>query len=140
MFLLSREEQIGCRVLVVIVLICGILYLFFSPSRVSIKKIAVEKENHTEIELVSDDEVVVLEKGKTSPNRVIINQSSYEELLVCPGIGKQKATQIVKERENNKFTDWQDFQNRIKGIATNQVDILRDSGVRLNASDSIDEL
>ena len=140
MFLLSREEQIGCRVLVVIVLICGILYLFFSPSRVSIKKIAVEKENHTEIELVSDDEVVVLEKGKTSPNRVIINQSSYEELLACPGIGKQKATQIVKERENNKFTDWQDFQNRIKGIATNQVDILRDSGVRLNASDSIDEL
>lgn len=140
MFLLSREEQIGCRILVVIVLVCGILYLFFSPNRVSLKKIAVEKEDHTEIEVVSDDEVVVVEKGKTKPNRVIINQSSYEELLACPGIGESKATQIVKERQNSKFTDWQDFQNRIKGIATNQVDILKDAGVRLDASESVNDL
>ncbi len=140
MFSFKREELIGFRILIVIVLICGIFYLFFSPSRISIKKIAVEKENHTDIKLVSDDEFVVVEKGKTNPNLIIINQSSFEELLGCPGIGKQKASQIIKERENSKFIDWRDFQNRIKGIASDQVDILIDAGVRINASDSVIDL
>lgn len=143
MFFLAREEQIHFRILIGIVIICGILYMFFEPTTIPLKDLAVKGENQLDIHLTPDNEIEIVnlsQTGKTKPNRVILNNSSYEDLLCCPGIGPQKAKQIIKEREISLFLDWRDFQDRVNGISSNQVEILKDAGVRLNASDSNNDL
>ena len=140
MFLLTREEQIQVRILIIIVISCGILHLFFSdPNKISIKEIAIKGENQLEIKIDSNNDIEVgnvSQTRKTSSNRVIINTSSYEDLLNCPNIGPKKATQIIEERKKAVFYDWRDFQDRIKGISYSQIENLKDYGVKLNASDS----
>lgn len=139
MFFLNREEQIHFRILIAIVIICGIFYLISEPTTLSLKDLAVQGENQLAIHITSDNEIEIKNPsrtGKTKPNCVIINSSSFEELLVCPGIGEKKAKQIIKEREISPFVDWRDLQDRIKGISPNQIDILKESGIRINASDS----
>ena len=49
---------------------------------------------------------------------------------------KIKTKQIIEEREITPFVDWRDLQDRIKGISSNQVNILKEAGIQINASDS----
>ncbi len=139
MFFLTREEQIHFRILIAIVIICGIIYLISEPATISIKDLAVQGEDQLAIHITPDNEIEIKNlsrTGKTKPNYVIINSSSFEELLVCPGIGEKKAKQIIEEREITPFVDWRDLQDRIKGISSNQVNILKEAGIQINASDS----
>lgn len=129
MFCLKNEDISHFRILIVIILLIGVFYLFSSKDKVSLKNVIVKGE--TQVQILSDNEVLVTQTGKVSPEKVIINESPFEDLLSCPGIGKNKASRIVEERKKSLFSDWQDFQNRIKGISNIQIDVLKDAGVKL---------
>ncbi len=143
MFFLSQDEQLHFRILTAIVVVCGLLFMFFATKTDSIKTIAIMGENQIEIQLESDNEIKVekiTQTGKTKLHLIFINSSSYEDLLNCPGIGPKIASQIIKEREISPFYDWKDFQNRIKRVSPREVEILRDNGVKLNSSESNNDL
>ena len=136
MFFLKREEQIQIKILTGLVLISGILYIFFAPNHVPLKKAVLAGENQIEVDYSTQNKEIsvkdVKQVGKLTPNRIFLNKSSYEDLLCCPGIGKKIAAQIIEERNQCPFYDWRNFQDRIKGISSFQVEMLKDSGVRLN--------
>ena len=143
MLFLSREEQIHLRILIGIVLIIGILFLVFKTNPTPLKSVAVESENEITIRVDTDSEINIKEvnqKGKVTPDFVKINSSSYDDLLCCPGIGPKLASQIIKERELSPFFDWRDFQDRINGISSAEVDTLKNAGVVLGASKSNNDL
>ena len=136
MFFLTREEQTQIKILTGLVLIGGIVYVFFAPNHTPLKKVVLTGENTIEVDYslkeksISIDDVQQI--GKPTPNRIFINKSSFEDLLCCPGIGRKIAAQIIEERNQCPFYDWRNFQDRIKGISSLQVETLKDSGVRLN--------
>ena len=135
MFFIKKEELLHFRILFSLVKICGILYLIIAPTRVSLKNIVLEGDNHIEIKVSDNNKfeiVKVTQKGKISPNRVIINEATYEELICCPGIGSKKASAILEEREKSPFISWNDFQKRIKSFSNITIDELKDAGVQLN--------
>ena len=136
MFFLKREEQIQIRILIGIVLIIGILYLFFAPNYVPLNKAVITSNNDLEVDLITDTNKIkiaeVNQVGKATPNKIFLNQSPFEDLLCAPGIGRKIAAQIIEERNQCPFYDWRNFQDRIKGLSTLQIDVLKDSGVRLN--------
>lgn len=139
MLSLNRTEQIQIRILIAIVMLSGIFYLSFAPKRIFLKDAVIKGSNHAEIS-ISDDgtNVEILEveqKGKISPSKVIINDSSLEDLMCCPGIGRQKALAIIEERKISPFYSWKNFQRRIKSISPIQIQILKDAGVRIDSSE-----
>ena len=136
MFFLKREEQIQMRILVVIILVIGILYMFFSNNHVPLKKAVITQENDLEIDLITNEDKInineVSQLGKATPNKIFINKSPFEDLLCAPGIGRKIATQIIEERNQCPFYDWRNFKDRISGLSSIQLEVLKDSGVRLN--------
>ena len=136
MFFLKREEQIQIKILVGLLLLIGFLHMFLSPEQIPLKKVVLKGENQLEIDYSTKDNQIKLNDlsqiGKATPNKIYINKSSFEDLLCCPGIGHKIAAQIIEERNHCPFYDWRNFQDRIKGISSLQVDILKDAGVRLN--------
>ena len=93
--------------------------------------------NHLDIS-ISDDQIKidsVEQKGKISPEKVIINNATVEQLSACPGISKNTAEAIVKERSFGKYYDWRDLQDRVKQIKASHIDKLKDAGVKLNPPD-----
>jgi len=74
----------------------------------------------------------VSEHHKLAANRVIINEASHEELMICPGIGSKTAALIVMERAYGKFYDWRDLGTRVKGLGKSKIQRLREAGVKLN--------
>lgn len=134
MLFLNREEQIHFRILIVIVLTTGVFSLLFTPKKQFIKNAVVEGQNDIEVNLTADNQIKVTkvkQTGKLSPDRIYINESPLEALIYCPGIGRQKAEKIIKERKRKPFTDWRDFRDRIKGISKLQVQVMIDAGVKL---------
>lgn len=136
MFFLKREEQIQIRILVGIVLIIGILYLFFAPNHVPLKKAVITSSNDLEVDIITSENKTRIDEvkqvGKATPNKIFINKSPYEDLLCAPGIGRKIAAQIIEERNQCPFYDWRNLQDRIRGLSSLQIDVLKDSGVRLN--------
>lgn len=120
-------------------MLSGILYLSLAPRRVFIKDAVVSGNNHVEISMAPDSKNIEItaidQKGKISPSKVIINESTLEELMCCPGIGRQKASAIIEERKLSPFYSWKNFQRRIKGISQIQIEILKDAGVRIDSSE-----
>ncbi len=139
MLLLKRTEQIHIRILIAIVMLSGIFYLSLAPKRIFIKDAVVNGNNHVEISMSPNSKdigiIEIEQKGKISPSKVIINESSMEELMCCPGIGRQKAYAIIEERKLSPFYSWKNFQRRIKGISQIQIEILKDAGVRIDSSE-----
>jgi competence ComEA-like helix-hairpin-helix protein len=84
-------------------------------------------------DLSKPSEIEIIQTGKASPERVIINNSNLEELVCCPGIGTKTAQLILLERSYGKFADWRDLKDRVRGIGANTVEKLKESGVRLSA-------
>ena len=137
MFFLKREEQIQVRILIGIVLTTGILYAFFSPNNVPLNKAVLTGKDDLEIDLVTQDNTItnigeVTQIGKATPNKIFLNKSPFEDLLCAPGIGRKIAAQIIEERNQCPFYDWRNFQDRIRGISSLELEVLKDSGVRLN--------
>jgi len=77
----------------------------------------------------------IKEYRSKSADQVIINESSHELLMVCPGIGSRTAALIIKERAFERFYDWRDLKERVKGMTSNKIERLQEAGVRLNADD-----
>ena len=136
MFFLKREEQIQVRILVGVVLTIGILYLFFAPNHVPLKKAVITSENDLEIDFITKDNKIIIDSvsqvGKATPNKIYLNKSPFEDLVCAPGIGRKIAAQIIEERNKCQFYDWRNFQDRISGLSSLQIEVLKDSGVRLN--------
>ena len=136
MFFLKREEQIQLRILVGIVLTTGILYVFFAPNHVPLKKAAIATKDDLDVTLKANEYNIttneVRQLGKATPNKIFLNKSPFEDLLCAPGIGRKIAAQIIEERNISPFYDWRNFQDRIKGISSLLIEVLKDSGVRLN--------
>ena len=137
MFFLKREEQTQIRILIGIVLTIGILYIFLTPNHVPLKKAVITTKDDFEVDFVEKDESIsnmedISQVGKATPNKIFINKSPFEDLLCAPGIGRKIAAQIIEERNLCPFYDWRNFQDRIKGISDLQLEVLKDSGVRLN--------
>ena len=136
MFFLKREEQIQLRILVGIVLTTGFLYTFFAPNYVPLKKAAITTKDDLDVTLETNNHNIIINEvsqiGKATPNKIFLNKSPYEDLLCAPGIGRKIAAQIIEERNQSPFYNWRNFQDRIRGISSLQVEVLKDSGVRLN--------
>lgn len=73
--------------------------------------------------------------GELAVEKVVINTATFEQLLVCPGIGHATAQLIIKERKHKPFYDWRDFQDRVRGIGKHRVEELKNAGVRINIGD-----
>ncbi len=77
----------------------------------------------------------VHEHHKISPNHVVINDASHEQLMACPGIGSKTATLILKERIYGNFYDWRDLRTRVKGFSLDKIENLKEAGVKLHAEE-----
>ncbi|HAE37553.1 MAG TPA: hypothetical protein DCG57_02805 [Candidatus Riflebacteria bacterium] len=77
----------------------------------------------------------VNEHHNLAADRVIINEATHEQLVICPGIGSKTAALIIKERSFGKFYDWRDLKTRVKGISSSKIEILQDAGVKLNSNE-----
>lgn len=134
MFLLNKVERKYFRLLIAIVIICGIINLLSTPVKISLKDVILTGNQTVIIENNGINKEVknIIQDTKAKPESVIINESPIEDIICCPGIGKNKAEQIIKERQLKPFFDWRDFQDRIKGISNTQIEILKNAGVRLN--------
>lgn len=74
----------------------------------------------------------VIEKSPTEASMVVINEASFEQLIVLPGIGKKTASLMLSERNHRPFSDWRDLQDRVKGLGETKISNLRELGVRLD--------
>lgn len=63
---------------------------------------------------------------------VDINKASHTDLLEIKGIGPATATRIIDARKQGPFKSWEDFIQRVKGIAENSATKLSASGVTVN--------
>lgn len=140
MLFISKNEQNHFRILIAIVLSAGIFHLLLFPQKHFVKDAIPEGQNHIEVNISNENSIElsnIKQSGKTSPDKVFLNESSQEELICCPGIGRQKAHTIIKERQIKPFYDWRDFQNRVK-ISNIQIQVLQDAGVKLNSPQKVD--
>ncbi|MGB9824231.1 MAG: ComEA family DNA-binding protein [Candidatus Hydrothermia bacterium] len=55
--------------------------------------------------------------------KININNASYDELLLIPGIGPKFASEIIRMREKNRFTKVEDLM-KIKGIGPKKIEII----------------
>lgn len=62
---------------------------------------------------------------------VNLNTASVEELKGIPGLGEDKARQLVNYREKNgPFEDWEDLKD-IPGLSDSQLDALKKAGAEV---------
>lgn len=63
---------------------------------------------------------------------VEINKADQAELSKVKGIGPALSEQIVAERKNGDFKDWDDLEARVKGIANKKSVQLSKEGVTVD--------
>ena len=136
MFWLSNLNTRHFRLLVCLPLLLGVWSAMFPAQTLHISQawpdgpatLVVSQTENNEYQLSH-----VSEHHKLSADRVIINEASQEELMLCPGIGSKTAALIILERSYRKFYDWRDLNSRVKGIGNNKIQRLQEAGVKLNA-------
>ncbi|MBF0501235.1 MAG: hypothetical protein HQM09_13940 [Candidatus Riflebacteria bacterium] len=73
----------------------------------------------------------IAETGRISPTKVILNTSSREFLLACPGIGSSTADAILRERNCASFSSWDDVKTRVPGMGSAKIAVLQTAGVTI---------
>lgn len=63
---------------------------------------------------------------------VDVNKASQAELTEVKGIGPATATRITDARKLGPFKNWEDFIQRVKGIAETSAAKLSDNGLTVN--------
>lgn len=61
-----------------------------------------------------------------------LNKASHAELVEVKGIGPATATRIMDARKQGAFKNWEDFIQRVKGIAENSAAKLSAEGLTVN--------
>ncbi|EKD82131.1 MAG: hypothetical protein ACD_39C01468G0003 [uncultured bacterium] len=127
------------RLLLCLPVILGIWAAIFPPPAAHISQVwpdgpatLVIKQN----EDLNYESVQVHEHHSLAANRVIINEATHEQLMICPGIGSKTAALILKERAYGKFHDWRDLDTRVKNLGSIKIERLQEAGVKLHAGDS----
>jgi DNA uptake protein ComE-like DNA-binding protein len=132
---LTRKEMNQIRLLALLPLLAGLFWSFSTPEEIYPDKAVPSGEAIITINSSDNNEgnaILVEQSGTEAPNRIFINSATFEQLLLCPGIGKKTAEKILLERTYGKFVDWRDLQDRVKGITKGKVEKLIEAGVRLD--------
>lgn len=80
-----------------------------------------------------------MEENEKKKEPVDINAASEQELAEIPGIGNERAKEIVEYREENgEFKNWDDVK-KIPGFSDELVDRLKREGVTMNEENEEDE-
>lgn len=61
-----------------------------------------------------------------------LNQASANDLQGLKGLGPKTVEQIVEARKNQSFSDWADFQARVKGIGPGKAAALSKQGMTIS--------
>lgn len=67
----------------------------------------------------------------TSPRGIDLNLANQAELEMVKGIGPQLSERILGERARGRFTNWEDFLARMKGIGPSHAARLSAAGLRI---------
>ncbi len=133
MYSLTPEEIRSFRILCLIPLVLGLAAMFYGPESVPLRNFIASGDQQLSIELdkalISVSEIS--QRGSISPDRVIINEASFDELNACPGISSKTASLILQERKFAPFFDWRDFDDRVKHMGPAKIQTLKEAGVRL---------
>ncbi len=135
MFCLSELNAKNFRILICLPLLLGIWPAVMPPGALHISEVwpdgpvtlAVGRHNNDVYEVTA-----AVEHHGISADRVVINEATHEQLMLCPGIGSKTAALIVKERTFARFYDWRDLHDRVKGMSNMKIERLREAGVKLN--------
>jgi competence protein ComEA len=65
------------------------------------------------------------------PRGTDLNLANQAELEMVKGIGPQLSERILDERSRGRFSSWQDFIARMKGIGPSQASRLSAAGLRI---------
>ena len=61
-----------------------------------------------------------------------LNQATAKDLQGLKGLGPKTVGQIVEVRKNQSFSDWADFQARVKGIGPGKAAALSKQGLTIS--------
>ncbi|GEM_PF-1024739 len=141
MFCLNETSARNFRALICLPLLIGIWAAMTPPAALHISQAWPDGPVTLVVEQQSNDYSLnsIEEHHGVSAERVIINESTHEQLMTCPGIGSKTAALIVKERSFARFHDWRDLHDRVKGMSHMKIEKLQEAGVRLNREEQIEE-
>lgn len=122
MFKLSRKQLKQFAVLIAASLFIGLALLLNANQAVPTPMPQALTEHNAALAALSCEE--------TKPSEVVINEASYEALVLCPQIGKKSAEKILSELKYGRFRDWRDLKDRAD-LKSNVISALIEAGVRL---------
>ncbi|MFZ5951084.1 MAG: ComEA family DNA-binding protein [Candidatus Rifleibacteriota bacterium] len=130
---LTEKEMRQARVLAALPLVFGLIWSLLAPGLVHLSNaVPAGKASISVQSLDQPGQPMVVENHQFKPDHIFINNATFEQLLVCPGIGTATARNILLERSYGQFADWRDLNDRVKGISDKKIEKLQEAGVRLN--------
>ncbi len=134
MFQLSHREVFELRILCLIPIVLGCIMMFSGTDSVPLQKFIATGDQQLSIRLdqALNNVSRVEQTGSDSPDRIIINEASRDQLLACPGIGSKTADLIMAERRFAPFADWRDFDDRVKHIGPAKIQAMKEVGIRVS--------
>ena len=137
MFQLSPREVFELRILCLLPIILGCSIMFFGTDAVPLQQFIATGDQQLSIKLDQALKSVssIEQTGADALDRIIINEASREQLLACPGIGSNTADVIITERRFAQFSDWRDFDDRVKNIGPAKIQAMKEAGVRISRNE-----
>ncbi len=137
MFQLSPREVFELRILCLLPIILGCSIMFFGTDAVPLQQFIATGDQQLSIKLDQALKSVssIEQTGADALDRIIINEASREQLLACPGIGSKTADLIITERRFAQFSDWRDFDDRVKNIGPAKIQAMKEAGVRISRNE-----
>ena len=137
MFQLSPREVFELRILCLLPIILGCSIMFFGTDAVPLQQFIATGDQQLSIKLDQALKSVssIEQTGADAFDRIIINEASREQLLACPGIGSKTADLIITERRFAQFSDWRDFDDRVKNIGPAKIQAMKEAGVRISRNE-----